>query len=93
MTDAKCVHMPMVVGGIKSRDVPEFKWVNTVLGNLKTTLASTFHALRYFKYATTTSTLSPIASTGASICAISSHGSSSAWHDVCRQGIGRQSAC
>ena len=93
VTDAKRVHMPMVVGGIKPRDMPQFRWVNTVLGNLKTTLASTFHALRYCKYATTTSTLSPIASTGASICAVSSHGLSSTWHDVCRPGIGRQSAC
>ena len=28
-----------------------FKWVNTVLGNLKTTLAGAFHALNYRKYA------------------------------------------
>ena len=27
------------------------KWANTVLGNLKTTLAGAFHALKYRKYA------------------------------------------
>jgi hypothetical protein len=51
VTDAGCVHMPRVVGSLKPRDLPEFKWINTVLGNLKTTLAGAFHALKYSKYA------------------------------------------
>ena len=51
VTDAKYVHVPLVVRGLKPRDLPEFKWVNTVLGNLKTTLAGTFHSLKYRKYA------------------------------------------
>lgn len=51
VTAAGCVHMPTVVGSLKPRDLPEFKWVNTVLGNLKTTLAGAFHALNYRKYA------------------------------------------
>ena len=51
VADAKCVHRPVVVGHLKPRDLPEFKWVNTVLGNLKTTLAGTFHSLKYRKYA------------------------------------------
>ncbi len=50
VTDAGCIHLPTVVGDLKPRDLPEFKWVNTVLGNLKTTLAGAFHALRYSKY-------------------------------------------
>ena len=33
------------------RDLPKFKWVNTVLGNLKTTLAGAYHSLKYRKYA------------------------------------------
>lgn len=33
------------------RDLPKFKWVNTVLGNLKTTFAGTYHALKHRKYA------------------------------------------
>jgi transposase-like protein len=51
VSDAGCIHAPIVVGALKPRDLPEFKWVNTVLGNLKTTLAGTFHALKYRKYA------------------------------------------
>ena len=43
--------MPMVVGDRKPRDLPAFKWVNTVLGNLKTSFAGAFHSLRYRKYA------------------------------------------
>ena len=50
VADAGCLHLPTVVGTLKPRDLPEFKWVNTVLGNLKTTLAGAFHALKYRKY-------------------------------------------
>ena len=49
--DAGCVHMPTVVGDSKPRDLPEFAWVNTVLGNLKTTLAGAHHAFDYGKSA------------------------------------------
>ena len=51
VSTAGCVHVPMVVGDLKPRDLPEFKWVNMVLGNLKTTLAGAFHSLDYRKYA------------------------------------------
>ena len=51
MVDAGCLHQPIVLGALKPRDLPQFKWVNTVLGNLKTTLAGAFHALNYLKYA------------------------------------------
>ncbi len=51
VTDAGCMHLPMVVGDRLPRDLPEFKWVNTVLGNLKTTLAGAYHSLKYRKYA------------------------------------------
>ena len=51
VTQAGCIHMPIVVGDLKPRDLPQFKWVNTVLGNLKTTLAGAFHSLKYAKYA------------------------------------------
>ena len=51
VVDAGCIHMPMVVGALKPRDLPSFKWVNTVLGNLKTTLTGAFHSLKYGKYA------------------------------------------
>lgn len=51
VADAGCTHVPKVVGDLKPRDLPEFKWVNTVLGNLKTTLAGAYHSLKYRKYA------------------------------------------
>lgn len=51
VTEAGCMHMPTVVGALKPRDLPAFKWINTVLGNLKTTLAGAFHSLKYSKYA------------------------------------------
>jgi len=53
VTDAGCVHSPRVVGALKPRLLPEFKWVNTMLGNLKTTLAGAFKALKFRKYAQT----------------------------------------
>jgi hypothetical protein len=40
----------MVLGPLKPRDLPNFLWVNTVLGNLKTSLAGTFHGLKFRKY-------------------------------------------
>ena len=51
VTAAGCTHQPVVVGGRKPRDMPQFLWVNTVLGNLKTTLAGAYHSLKYSKYA------------------------------------------
>jgi transposase-like protein len=48
--DAGCVHQPTVVAGRKPKDLPEFKWVNTVLGNLKTSLSGCYHALAFRKY-------------------------------------------
>jgi hypothetical protein len=51
VADAGCLHLPMVVGSLMPRDLPSFKCVNTVLGNLETTLAGAYHALKYRKYA------------------------------------------
>lgn len=51
VTEADCKHRAVVAGGRKPRDLPEFKWVNTVLGNLKTTLSGAYHSLKYRKYA------------------------------------------
>jgi len=45
-----CRHVPVVVGAPLARDLPQFKWVNTVLGNLKTNLAGAFPSLKYSKY-------------------------------------------
>jgi hypothetical protein len=53
VTEAGCTHVPRVVGALKPRDLPEFKWINTVLGNLKTMMSGAFKALKYRKYAQT----------------------------------------
>jgi hypothetical protein len=52
VTDAGCAHTVLVVGQRKPRDLPQFKWVNTVLGNLKTMLSGAYKAFKYGKYAT-----------------------------------------
>ena len=45
--DAGCLHDQLVCGGGRaSVEEPEFYWVNTILGNLKSGLRSTYHAIR-----------------------------------------------
>ena len=51
VTQAECFHEAVVVGALKPRELPRFKWVNTILGNLKTSLAGCHHAFGYSKYA------------------------------------------
>lgn len=51
VTDAGCTHHVEIVGQRKPRDLPQFKWVNTVLGNLKTMLSGAYKAFGYAKYA------------------------------------------
>lgn len=51
VTEAGCSHHPTVMAGRKPREVPEFKWINTVLGNLKTSLSGCYHAFDFQKYA------------------------------------------
>jgi len=51
VTDAGCSHLVEVVGQRKPRDLPQFKWVNTVLGNLKTMISGAYKAFGYGKYA------------------------------------------
>lgn len=51
VTDAGCTHLPTVMAGRKPKEVPEFKWINTVLGNLKTSLSGCYHAFDFHKYA------------------------------------------
>jgi hypothetical protein len=44
---ASCRHVPIISGsGRRAAQHPTFKWVNTLLGNVKTALAGTFHAIR-----------------------------------------------
>ena len=47
VTDAGCAHQPIVTGGGKAAVEPsEFRWVNTILGNVKNALRGTYHAIR-----------------------------------------------
>lgn len=51
VTEANCSHQATVIAGRKPREVPEFRWINTVLGNLKTSLSGCYHAFDFRKYA------------------------------------------
>ena len=52
VADAGCQHRPTVVAGRKPKDMPQFHWVNTVLGNLKTSLGGAYHGFAFAKYGT-----------------------------------------
>jgi hypothetical protein len=49
--DAHCAHSYIVVGQRKPRELPAFRWVNTVLGNLKTAICGAHKAFNFAKYA------------------------------------------
>ena len=51
IADAGRSHAVIVAGGRKPRDLSEFGWVNTVLGNLKTGLSGAYHPFKLRKYA------------------------------------------
>ena len=51
VTAANCLHIPIVAGGRKPDELPEFRWINTVLSNVKTSLSGTYHAFNFVKYA------------------------------------------
>lgn len=51
VTEAGCTHHATVMAGRKPKDVPEFKWINTVLGNLKTSFSGCYHGFDFKKYA------------------------------------------
>ncbi len=45
-------HIPSVTGsGPAAVQHPQFKWVNTLLANLKTAITGTYHAIKFQKYA------------------------------------------
>jgi transposase-like protein len=51
VTAAGARHQPEVVGKKrKSTDMPCFKWINTIIGNLKTATSGTYHAFDFQKY-------------------------------------------
>ncbi len=48
--DAGCAHSFVVVGQRKPREMPQFTWVNTVLGNLKTMINGAHKSFKFVKY-------------------------------------------
>ena len=51
VTEASCEHTAFVVGRRKPVELPQFKAINTVLGNVKTAISGTYHAFAFAKYA------------------------------------------
>ena len=49
--DAGCAHSYIVVGQRKPREIPALRWVNTVLGNLKTAINGAHKSFKFRKYA------------------------------------------
>ena len=48
--DAGCQHHAIIAGARKPKEIPEFRWINTLLGNLKTSLGGSYHAFNFAKY-------------------------------------------
>ena len=47
VTATRCVHESVVLGsGRAAVERPEFRWMNTILGNIKNALRGTYHAIR-----------------------------------------------
>ena len=51
ITDAGCAHTIKVLGQRKPRDLPQFKWVNTVLANVNPMLSGAYKVLGFAKCA------------------------------------------
>ena len=51
VTTANCHHKAVIIGGKHPNELPQFRWINTLLGNLKTSFSGTFHAFNFDKYA------------------------------------------
>ena len=52
VTESGATHQPEVVGtSRRSTDMPCFAWINTLIGNLKTSISGTYHAFKFWKYA------------------------------------------
>lgn len=51
VTTANCHHKAVVTGGKHPNNLPQFRWINTLLGNLKTSFSGTDDAFNFDKYA------------------------------------------
>ena len=50
LEEVGCFHQAVVVRGRHPDKLLEFRWINTVLSNLKTSISGTFHSLSLKKY-------------------------------------------
>ena len=50
VAEVGCFHQAVVVRGRHPDKLPQFRWINTVLSNLKTSFSGTFHSLSFKKY-------------------------------------------
>jgi hypothetical protein len=51
VTTANCNHNGVVTGGKHPNNLPQFRWINTLLVNLKTSFSGAFHAYNFDKCA------------------------------------------
>ena len=51
VTTANCHKKAVVTGGKHPKDLPQFRWINTLLSNLKTSFSGNFQAFNFDKYA------------------------------------------
>ena len=51
VTTAGCSHHAIVTGRKHPNDLPQLRWINTLLSNLKTSFSGFFHAFNFDKYA------------------------------------------
>jgi len=49
---AGCQHQAIIIGLRKPKEVPQFGWINTLLGNLKTGFRGAYHTFNFAKYGT-----------------------------------------
>lgn len=50
VTEIGCSHHFTVIAGRKPKETAESRWINTILGNLKTGLSGCYHAFNFRKY-------------------------------------------
>lgn len=44
---ANCHHKGVVTGGKQTNDLPQFRWINSRLGNVMTSIGGTFYAFNF----------------------------------------------
>jgi hypothetical protein len=47
VASANCHHKDVGTGGNHPKNLPQFRWINTLLGNLKASFSGSFHAINY----------------------------------------------